>query len=86
MSPLEFDVIVATYNGSRFIEAQIQSILDQSSLPKSIVVTDDGSTDQTLAIIKKMAGSHPGLFVFIQGPKQESHSTIAPRVTRSLTW
>jgi len=70
MSPLEFDVIVATYNGSRFIEAQIQSILDQSSLPKSIVVTDDGSTDQTLATIKKMAESHPGLFVFIQGPKQ----------------
>jgi len=47
---LNVAVAMATYNGGRFLEAQLRSILDQTRLPEEIVISDDGSTDDTLAI------------------------------------
>ena len=44
-------VCVATYNGEAFIKEQIDSILAQLSLEDEIIVSDDGSTDATLAIL-----------------------------------
>ena len=48
-------VAMATYNGARFIGAQLDSILAQSELPDEIVITDDGSTDDTLSILAAFA-------------------------------
>ena len=50
MTPIA--VVMATYNGSRYIKEQLASIIDQTLLPTEIVVGDDGSTDDTLAIIE----------------------------------
>lgn len=47
-------VALCTYNGERYIHEQLQSILDQSMPVDEIVVCDDGSTDETLAIIKSL--------------------------------
>ncbi len=44
-------VCVATYNGERYIEAQLRSILAQIEEDDEVVVSDDGSTDSTLEII-----------------------------------
>ena len=43
---------MATFNGGRFLEAQLRSILDQTRLPDEIVISDDGSTDHTPAIAR----------------------------------
>lgn len=45
-------VCMATYNGERFILKQISSILEQLSENDELIVSDDGSTDRTLDIIK----------------------------------
>ena len=45
-------VCIATYNGAAYIREQIQSILPQLGKDDEIVVSDDGSTDETLMIIK----------------------------------
>ena len=47
-------VCVATYNGERFIEAQLRSILTQIAKDDEVVVSDDGSTDRTLEIISSI--------------------------------
>lgn len=47
-------VCVATYNGERFIETQLRSILDQIAEDDEIIVSDDGSTDRTLEIIESI--------------------------------
>ncbi len=52
-------IALATYNGSKFIEAQLQSLADQEHLPAEIVVTDDGSTDDTLHRITTFAKNAP---------------------------
>lgn len=43
-------VVIATYNGEKYIEEQIQSILDQSIKPDLIIITDGGSKDKTIEI------------------------------------
>lgn len=51
----KISVCIATYNGEKFIEKQILSILNQSILADEIIVSDDNSTDNTINIIKKLA-------------------------------
>ena len=45
-------VCMATYNGARFIARQLESILSQLPCDAEVVVADDGSTDETLEIIR----------------------------------
>lgn len=45
---------MATYNGERFIKEQIESILRQLSPEDELIISDDGSTDLTLEIIKEI--------------------------------
>lgn len=48
-------VAMCTYNGAQFIEKQLRSILNQSMLVDEIVVCDDGSSDETIDIIKQLS-------------------------------
>ena len=45
-------VCMATFNGAPFIREQVNSILSQLGSKDEIVVSDDGSTDYTLAILE----------------------------------
>lgn len=49
---MKISVAMCTYNGAKYIEEQLASILKQSLLPAEIVISDDGSTDETLDIIE----------------------------------
>lgn len=51
---LTVSVALCTHNGARFVEAQVQSILNQTVLPDELVVSDDASTDDTLALISQL--------------------------------
>lgn len=44
---------MATYNGERYLEQQLQSILSQTLKPAEIIICDDVSTDGTVAILEK---------------------------------
>lgn len=45
-------VVIPTYNYGRFVGEAIASALDQSLPPAEIVVVDDGSTDETEAVVR----------------------------------
>ena len=47
-------VCLTTYNGARHIKEQIESILAQLGENDELIVSDDGSTDATVDIIKSM--------------------------------
>lgn len=44
-------VCLATYNGEKYIQSQLRSILDQLSAEDEIVLSDDGSTDKTIDVV-----------------------------------
>ena len=46
-------VIMSTYNGEKFVREQLDSIINQTYKNVEIVVRDDGSSDNTVAIIKE---------------------------------
>lgn len=58
-------VCVATYNGEKYIKEQIESIICQLSPVDEIVVSDDGSTDGTIAIIQSFKDDR---IKIVQGP------------------
>lgn len=47
-------VIMSTFNGERYIAEQIESILKQKRVEVILYIRDDGSQDNTVAIIKKI--------------------------------
>jgi hypothetical protein len=48
-------VVLCTYNGSQFLNDQLQSISTQSVPPSEIIVSDDASTDETRQIVRAFA-------------------------------
>ncbi len=54
-------IIVCTYNGSKYIEAQLNSILEQTYQNQEIIVVDDKSTDHTLALAEQIAKQHQNI-------------------------
>lgn len=51
---IKYSVAVATYNGEKYIARQIRSILEQTFPVHEIIVSDDGSNDKTVDIIKSL--------------------------------
>lgn len=47
-------VCIATHNGARFIKQQLKSVLCQLGVEDEIIISDDGSSDNTLEIISNI--------------------------------
>ena len=52
MNP-KIEILMATYNGEKYIGEQINSIINQTYTNWNLLIRDDGSKDKTLNIIKK---------------------------------
>jgi len=51
-------VIVANYNDSRYLPRCLRSVLDQEVKPDELIVVDDGSTDDSVAVIRSVICGH----------------------------
>ena len=47
------NVLIPTYNGENYLRYQLDSIIDQNYKNIDVYIRDDGSTDNTLEIIKE---------------------------------
>lgn len=50
---MKYAVLMATYNGEKYLKDQIESILSQEDVDITLFVSDDNSTDATINIVKK---------------------------------
>ena len=57
--PPTIDIVMATYNGARFLCEQLDSVLAQARPGVRLLVRDDGSTDATREILAAYAGNRP---------------------------
>jgi glycosyltransferase involved in cell wall biosynthesis len=56
-------VLMAAYNGAQYLNEQIDSILNQTLPPATIIVSDDGSDDGTITILEKYAAEEKIKFI-----------------------
>ncbi|MEG3866128.1 glycosyltransferase [Microcoleus sp. Z1_B2] len=59
-------VVMASYNHEKFVAETIQSVLDQTYQDFEFIITDDGSPDRTVDVIKKFDDPRIKLFCFPQ--------------------
>lgn len=57
-------IAMATYNGEKFLEQQIDSILEQSYQDFELIICDDMSTDNTLNIIDTYINKYPNIKLY----------------------
>jgi hypothetical protein len=62
-------VAMCTYNGAPWLEAQLASLAGQSRRPDELVACDDGSTDDTPAILERFAATAPFSVRIVRNPR-----------------
>lgn len=68
MSAVTVHILLATYNGSEFLEEQLQSLARQTHTSWTLTVSDDGSTDDTRAIVEVFSRRVPQMVHSLKGP------------------
>ena len=71
---MDISIIVPVFNEEAFIKQSLTSLLNQTHPAKQLVVVDDGSTDNSVAIIRSLADLHPNLTLITN----DEPSTYAP--------
>lgn len=57
-------IIMATYNGEKFVEEQLKSIIQQTYQNIELIIVDDGSTDKTREVLTSYAAQHKNIRLF----------------------
>ena len=55
----QVDVVIPAHNAEKYIDATLESVVLQGSIVRSIIVVNDGSTDQTEDVIHAFSKKHP---------------------------
>lgn len=71
-APARVSVIIPCFNYGRFLPSSVRSALSQVDVDVDVVIVDDASTDESLAVAKELEAEHPAVRVLAhetnQGP------------------
>ena len=73
---------MATYNGEKYIKEQIDSILSNMNEEDELIISDDGSTDNTREIIN---GYNDDRIKLIDGPKKGVKQNFANAIENAVS-
>ena len=62
----KIDILLATYNGEKYIREQIDSILNQTYKNIKLIISDDCSSDNTVNILKEYEQKDDRIEVYVQ--------------------
>tara|TARA_B110000977_G_C11088546_1_gene495766 strand:+ start:3399 stop:4313 length:915 start_codon:yes stop_codon:yes gene_type:complete len=64
-------ILLATYNGAEYLEDQLKSIVEQDYSGWKLIISDDGSSDNTKDLIERYISRNPHLDInLINGPQK----------------
>lgn len=67
MKVMDISVAMTSFNGEKYIEEQVLSIVCQMNEDDELIISDDGSSDNTLSIVAKLSKLYPQIHL-IEGP------------------
>ncbi|MCP9610939.1 glycosyltransferase [Coprobacter tertius] len=73
----EVSVIIPLYNTAEFVEEAVMSVMNQTFKDVEIIIVNDGSTDNSLQIVEKMALKDDRICVYTQ-------QNQGPAITRNV--
>src|SRR5512143_4014499 len=86
-------VVMPVYNGARYLRQALESALNQTYRPLEIIVVDDGSTDETSAIlaefgsrIRAIRQKNPGSAAARNAALQAAHGEIIAFLDADDLW
>jgi glycosyltransferase involved in cell wall biosynthesis len=56
---MKISIAMCTYNGAKFLSKQLESFVNQITMPNELIICDDSSTDDTIAILKAFSLTAP---------------------------
>lgn len=68
--PPSISVVCPTYNSAAYVAATIQSVLNQTVPPLEFIISDDGSVDDTVAVVERMSHGAPCDVQILKNPHQ----------------
>src|ERR1035437_7163379 len=67
MNKLTLSVVIPNYNHAHFLVQTVKEIISQSFSPDEIIIIDDGSTDNSVKVIKQIIIDNPFInIIFLQ--------------------
>lgn len=69
-------ILLATYNGEKYLAEQLDSILNQTYSNLKIYISDDVSSDRTIEILSKYASKYPNKINVINTKKRNGSATL----------
>ena len=67
-------VVMATYNGEKYILEQLNSIWNQTQRPDEIIISDDHSSDRTITVVQKFAESTSAPIILLQNQNRVGYT------------
>ena len=64
------DILLATYNGGKYLDEQVNSLLNQSYQNFKIIARDDGSSDNTVKLLAMYKEKYPEKFQIVEDNKK----------------
>lgn len=71
---MQVSIAMATYNGEKYIEEQLHSFLVQTHLPDELIICDDRSSDETIAIAHRFAEFAPFMVKIIVNERTHGYA------------
>ena len=68
--------VVPNFNHARYLVSELEALLGQSAPILEIIVVDDGSTDNSCALVERLAAEHPTLRLIRQAQNGGVNATI----------
>jgi glycosyltransferase involved in cell wall biosynthesis len=78
-SPPLVSVIIPVFNSARYLEKAVQSVLRQTFRDFELFIVDDGSTDESLKVARRLATCDPSRITVLQHPDHGNHGVAETR-------
>jgi len=77
ISPESISVVIPAFNAARFLADAVDSVRRQRPVPIEIIIVDDGSTDETPAVVARLGPPVRGLRQVNRGPAAARNAGFA---------